>query len=85
MFLNPALMPGPQFRFDFAPRPTLRLSEIQEIMKAYRITGSAPSRDTLITLCEDGTFEAMKSRFGWLVFEDSFETWVRSLQHRAAA
>jgi hypothetical protein len=78
-------MPSIQFRFDFAPRATLRLAEIQEIMAKYRITGSAPSRDTLIGLCEDGTFEATKTRFGWLVYEESFESWVKSLQRRAAA
>ncbi len=78
-------MPKLQYRFDFAPRPTLRLSEIQAIMREYRITGTPPSRDTLIELCEDGTLEANKTRFGWLVFEDSFDRWVEGLQRRMAA
>jgi hypothetical protein len=65
----------------------LRLSEIQDIMKRYRLTGGEkPSRDALIRMCEDGTLEASKTRFGWLVFEDSFEDWVRSFQvNRRAA
>ena len=78
-------MPSIQFRFDFAPRPTMRLSDIQRIMREYRIVGSTPSRDSLIGMCEDGTLEATKTRFGWLVFEDSFESWVASIQQRKAA
>ncbi len=79
-------MPTLQYKFDFAPRPTLRLIEIQEIMKQHRLMGAdPPSRDLLIGLCEEGTLEATKSRVGWLVFEDSFDSWVRSLQHKLAA
>jgi hypothetical protein len=44
-----------------------------------------PSRNTLIEMCEEGTLEGTKTRFGWMVYEDSFEGWVRSLQHRMAA
>lgn len=73
-------MPRIQFQFSFMPRTQLRLSEIEEIIRDHRIMRTIPSRDTLIALCEDGTFEAQKSRFGWLVFEDSFEKWVVDLQ-----
>jgi hypothetical protein len=79
-------MPTPQYKFDFAPRATLRLNEIQEIVKHYRLMGNEkPSRDMLIRMCEDGTFDATKTRVGWLVFEDSFDSWVSSLQQRRAA
>jgi hypothetical protein len=79
-------MPSLQFKFDFAPRATLRLNEIQQIMAHYRLMGlEKPSRDMLIHMCEDGTLEAVKSRVGWLVFEDSFELWVASIQQRRAA
>lgn len=78
-------MPSPQFRFDFAPRPLLRLFEIEEIIKQQRVMRTPPSRNTLIQMCEDGTLEGSKTRFGWLVYEDSFENWVYSLQQRIAA
>lgn len=78
-------MPSPQFKFDFAPRTMLRLSEIEEILTQQRVMRTPPSRNTLIEMCEEGTFEGSKTRFGWMVFEDSFEDWVRSLQQRVAA
>jgi hypothetical protein len=78
-------MPSLQFRFDFAPRPLLRLSEIEQIMRQYRVMRTPPSRNTLIEMCEEGTLEGTKTRFGWMVYEDSFEGWVRSLQQRMAA
>lgn len=78
-------MPRLQYHFDFAPRTMLRLSEIEEIVREYRIMRTPPSRDSLIEMCEDGTFEGQKTRFGWLVSEDSFDRWVRSLQQRIAA
>ncbi|HQX55591.1 MAG TPA: hypothetical protein PLP07_06660 [Pyrinomonadaceae bacterium] len=67
---------------DISPRPTLRLTEISRLIKKHRIITPAPSRPTLISLCENGTFETVgqgPTRFGWLVYEDSFLKWVRSL------
>jgi hypothetical protein len=78
-------MPSLQFRFDFAPRPMLRLSEIEQILKQYRVMRTPPSRNTLIEMCEEGTLEGNKTRFGWMVYEDSFEDWVRSLQQQRIA
>lgn len=78
-------MPKIQYKFDFAPRTMLRLEEIEEIIREYRIMRTPPSRDALIAMCQDGTLEANKTRFGYLVFEDSFDGWVRSLQQRMAA
>ncbi len=68
--------------FYFQPRPKMRLSEIERLIKKHRIIVPPPSRQTLIRLCEDGTFETAGSgpnAIGWLVFEDSFVRWVRSL------
>jgi hypothetical protein len=78
-------MPSLQFRFEFAPRPMLRLSEIEQIIRQYRIMREPPARKTLIEMCEDGTLDGSKTRFGWMVFEESFEAWIASIQQRKAA
>ncbi|MGD9563567.1 MAG: hypothetical protein AB7P09_01650 [Pyrinomonadaceae bacterium] len=67
---------------DFRPRTKMRLSEIERLIRKHRIIVPAPSRQTLIRLCEDGTFETAGERptpMGWLVFEDSFLAWVKKL------
>lgn len=67
---------------DFQPRTKIRLSEVERLIKKHRIIVPPPSRQTLIRLCEDGTFETMGDKptaIGWLVFEDSFIQWARSL------
>ncbi len=67
---------------DFRPRVKMRLSEIERLIKKHRIIVPPPSRQTLIKLCEDGTFETAGDRptpMGWLVFEDSFLAWLRKL------
>ncbi len=73
-------MPSIQYRFNFVPRPLLKLSDIEHIIRDYKILRSVPSRSTLIEMCEDGTFEAKLTRLGWLVFEDSFDRWLEELQ-----
>jgi len=58
----------------------LRLSEIERIIRKERIIIPPPSRPTLIGFCEDGTFEnAVKTKLGWLVYEESFLKWIESL------
>ncbi|MEO7673869.1 MAG: hypothetical protein ABIU09_07310 [Pyrinomonadaceae bacterium] len=67
---------------DFQPRAKVRLSEIERLIRKHRIIVPPPSRQTLIRLCEDGTFETVGDRptvIGWLVFEDSFMRWAQSL------
>jgi hypothetical protein len=71
-----------QFDFGFKVRPQLRLGEIEEILRAAHAI--VPSRPTLVAMCEDGTLEGQKTRFGWVVYEDSFKAWVKSLQQQAA-
>lgn len=64
------------------PRPKLRLSEIERLIKKHRIIVPPLSRATLVNFCEDGTFETAGMRpasVGWLVYEDSFWRWVTSL------
>ena len=59
---------------DYKKSAKLRLSEIE------RIIIPPPSRPTLIGFCEDGTFEnAVKTKLGWLVYEESFLKWIESL------
>jgi hypothetical protein len=63
-------------------RPKLRLSEIERLIKQHRIVVPPLSRPTLTNFCEDGTFETagrQPTKLGWLVFEDSFWAWARSL------
>lgn len=69
-------------------RVKLRLGEIERLIRKHRIMVPAPSRPSLVALCEDGTFETAGgkvTKFGWLVYEDSFWRWVRSLDEREAA
>lgn len=68
--------------FTFRPRVKIRLSEIERLIKKHRIIVPPPSRQMLIRLCEDGTFETAGQRptpMGWLVFEDSFLAWLKRL------
>jgi hypothetical protein len=67
---------------DISPRPVLRLSEIDRLIRKHRILVPAPSRPTLIAFCLEGVFETVgnqPTKFGWLVFEDSFLNWVENL------
>jgi hypothetical protein len=68
---------------DTKIRPKLRLGEIERLIRKHRIIVPPLARHTLIKMCEDGTFETVgngPTRLGWLVFEDSFWRWVRSLE-----
>lgn len=63
-------------------RPKLRLSEIERLIARHKIIVPTPNRRTLRHLCEDGTFETAQNppgKMGWLVYEDSFWRWARSL------
>ena len=67
---------------DLTPRPKLRLSEIERLIRIHRIVTPVPSRSTLAQMCEDGTFETAarsNERQPWLVYEDSFLKWVEEL------
>ena len=66
---------------DLSPRPKLRLSEIERLIRKHRIVVPPLSRRRLIEMCEDGRLAAAPHRHGdpWLVYEDSFLEWVKSL------
>lgn len=64
-------------------RPKLRLREIERLIREHKILVPPPKRRTLQGFCEDGTFETAENppgKFGWLVYEDSFWRWARSLE-----
>jgi hypothetical protein len=72
---------------DFQPRPKMRLSEIERLIRKHRIIVPPPSRQTLIRFCEDGTFETAgtgPTAIGWLVFEESFIRWAKSFDEPTA-
>lgn len=64
---------------NFRPRPRLRLSEVERIIRVHRIVVPVPSRQTLIRMCEEGKFETpprASTQSGWEVYEDSFWKWA---------
>ena len=65
--------------FGFKIRPMLRLIAVERRIRQAGLT--VPSRPKLIQMVKDGIFEGKKTRFGFLVFEDSFLKWLE----RAAA
>ena len=67
---------------DLSPRTKLRLAEVDRLIRKHRIIVPPPNRKTLVSMCEDGTFETVgtaPTKFGWLVYEDSFLKWVDGL------
>lgn len=75
-------MNSTQRTLDLSPRPKLRLAEIDRLIRKHRIIVPPLTRRALLALCEDGTFETVgnaPTKLGWLVFEDSFLEWVKSL------
>jgi hypothetical protein len=71
---------------DLSPRTKLRLSEVERLIRIHRIVIPPLSRRALREMCEDGTF-ATAARNGreWLVYEDSFLHWVRSLDREVVS
>ena len=68
-------------KFDFNIRPTLRLRVIEELLRDNRMMDPVPSRMTIIAWIESGVLEGRKTPTGfWLVYQDSFERFVRNLQ-----
>lgn len=67
---------------DYQPRVKIRLSEIERLIRKHRIIVPPLSRQTLIKMCEEGMFETVGNGptiLGWLVYEDSFWKWAKSL------
>src|SRR5688572_10795351 len=66
----------------YTVRTKLRLGEVERLIRKHKIIVPPLSRPTLQKMCEDGTFETAgdgPTSLGWLVYEDSFWKWVRSL------
>ena len=71
-----------QQTLDLQAHVKIRLSEVERIIRKHRLIVPPLSRATLRRMCEDGTFETAgdaPTNIGWLVYEDSFLKWVRSL------
>lgn len=68
------------YDFGFPVRPSLRLREIETILRQTRVISPVPSRPTLIALIESGVLEGWKLSQCWMVYEDSFHSWVRTFQ-----
>ncbi len=73
---------------NFQPRTKLKLSEVEILIRKYRLIVPCPSRQTLIGMCENGTFESVgkdndgrpkPTSLGWLIFEDSFVRWAQKM------
>jgi hypothetical protein len=64
--------------FGITIRPRLQLSEVERLIKLHKIVVPCPSRQTLIRMCEDGTFETpgRTVRGSWYVYADSFWQWA---------
>ena len=67
---------------DLRPRPKLRISEVERLIRVHRIIIPTPSRRALIAMCENGTFESAPRTPGgtYLIYEDSFLEWIKSLE-----
>lgn len=59
-------------------RTQLRLQFVEQQIRKHRLIVPAPSRPKLIKLIEEGKLEGKRTDFGYVVFEDSFEQWVRN-------
>jgi hypothetical protein len=67
--------------FPFAVPPTYRLQEIEDILRKTQALGkNPPSRSCLHDLCEDGTFDAKLTTFGYVVKQSSFWEWMKQFQ-----
>ena len=71
-----------KYEFGFVPKPVLRLSRIEEILRQTRIIEPLPSRRLLIQLIEDGTLVGHKVGNRYVVDEESFHSWVKSIHPR---
>ena len=69
--------------FDTQTRSKLRLTEVERLINKHRIIVPPLSRRSLIRMCEEGVFETVglaPTKFGWLIYEDSFWKWVKELE-----
>ena len=75
-------MKNTQRTLDLSPRTKLRLSEVERLIRQHRIIVPPLSRRKLIELCDLGELETAprtRPREQYLVYEDSFLKWAKSL------
>lgn len=76
----------PKIKFGFNTRPTLTLCIVEDVIQENRLMNPVPSRMTLIRWVESGILEGKKTPTGiWIVYQDSFENFVRNLQSQPIA
>lgn len=80
-------MKNTQQTLNTSNRAKLRLTEVERLIKQHRIIVPPLSRRTLTKMCEEGIeFETVgrsPSRYGWLIYEDSFWAWANALDDAA--
>jgi hypothetical protein len=67
---------------DINSSTKLRVSEIERLIRIHRIIVPPLSRRTIVRLCEEGTFKTVprtSPRDPYLIYENSFLEWVKSL------
>jgi len=68
-----------------APRTTLRVAEVERLIRVHRIVIPPLTRRSLYEMCEQGIFEFAprdKTR-RYFIYEDSFLAWVEGLSKKA--
>lgn len=70
---------------DVYIRPTLRIPEIIERLKKYRVMTPVWSDTKVYSMIEEGIWDAVKQGRNWYVFEDSFNAWLEKTFGRAKA
>ncbi len=60
-------------------RPALRMAEVERVIVASGALRKSPSRQTLIRMIERRELDGKLMRFGWVVYEDSLESWLAAI------
>lgn len=69
-----------RFDFGFKPRPCIKVSRAQEILREQRVFDPVPSRQTIVNKIQDGTLDGISTTSGYWIYTDSFIAWVKSFQ-----
>ncbi len=71
---------------DFTPKQKLRLCQVEDYLTKTQALGECPSRQTLINWLEEGQLEGIKLEgLGWMVYKDSFKSFLQRLDSLAVA
>lgn len=58
----------------------LLLSEVEDVLRDSKVFKTVPSRPTLVSYCEDGTFDHIVFRGKYMVYESSLLKFINSFQ-----